>query len=283
MTHTTFLLPLILLCFSNPLFAEEHPQGNGQDQGKTQEHGAAAPSAHSGPSAAAHSTAHAGPHWSYEGEGGPEHWGELDPKFQTCGQGGEQSPINLKWSKKKGEGPIEFHYAPSPLKIIDNGHTVQVSFAPGSKVIIRQKEYQLIQAHFHAQSEHTISNKSYPLEFHFVHKNEGGQLAVLGVMIEEGEENPSLDKVIRNLPKEKNKEVEVAAVTLNPLELLPTVQTYYHYMGSLTTPPCSERVNWNVFNTPVRASAAQISAFRTAYGHNNRPVQALNNRNPINF
>ncbi len=276
MTKATSPLLLILLCFSHPLFGEEHAQNHD----KTPEHGAAAPSAHSG---AAPAAAHAAPHWSYEGEGSPEHWGELDPKFQTCAQGSEQSPVNLKWSKKKGEGMIEFHYTPSPLKITDNGHTVQVNFAPGSKASIREKEYQLIQIHFHAQSEHTISNKSYPLEFHFVHKNEGGQLAVLGVMIEEGEENPALDKIIKNFPKEKNKEVEVATVTLNPQDLLPPVQTYYHYMGSLTTPPCSESVNWNVFNTPVHASAAQIAAFRAAYGHNNRPVQPLNIRKTVNF
>jgi carbonic anhydrase len=227
--------------------------------------------------------ADAKPHWTYDGESGPEHWGALSEDFKTCQSGAMQSPVDLKWSKSKPGGPVRFDYAASTLRVIDNGHTIQVNFAPGSRVNLRGQWFDLVQMHFHTASEHTIAGKAFPMELHFVHKNKAGKLAVVGVMFKEGNANPWIEKIWANIPKEKNKETTVEAVAFNPENLLPPSKTYYHYMGSLTTPPCSEGVNWNVMNTPVEMSKEQIEKFRAIYANNARPVQALHGRKPANF
>lgn len=224
-----------------------------------------------------------GPHWSYDGEAGPEHWGELSHDYAACKTGKMQSPIDLKWSKTKGQGKITFDYHAAPLAVIDNGHTIQVNFKPGSSATIRGKKFDLVQMHFHTASEHTISGKSFPMELHFVHKNKAGKLAVVGVMFREGSPNAMVDAIWKNLPGEKGKEVTVSSVMVQPADFLPTKKSYYHYQGSLTTPPCSEGVNWNVLNTPVEMSADQIQKFREMYANNARPVQQLFGRKPANY
>lgn len=223
------------------------------------------------------------PHWSYEGHGGPEHWGTLDPKWVTCSEGKTQSPVDLKWSKSKGDGKIEFSYQGSPLKLIDNGHTLQVNFEPGSKVNLRGQTYELVQMHFHTTSEHTFSGKSYPLELHFVHKNAEGKLAVVGVMFEVGAAHPGIQALWDQWPTEKGAEKVVSGVQVNPQDFLPSRSSHYHYWGSLTTPPCSEGVNWNVLNTPLQISKEQLARFTKTYAHNSRPVQPLFGRKPANF
>jgi len=226
---------------------------------------------------------HHGPHWTYEGHSGPEHWGELDPAFKTCETGKSQSPVNLVWSRTQGKGPIEFSYKDSPLKIIDNGHTVQVNFEKGSTAKIRGHEYALVQMHFHTPSEHTLSSKNFPIELHFVHKDADGKLAVIGVMYKKGTNHPGIETIWSHVPSTKGEEKTFADIHINPSLFLPKVRTYYNYIGSLTTPPCSEGVNWNVLNTPVELSSAQIAAFQKIYSSNNRPVQFLNGRKPANF
>jgi carbonic anhydrase len=221
-------------------------------------------------------------HWSYAGDTGPKHWAELNPEFKTCEAGKNQSPIDLKFKTPKKDRDIKFSYQVNPLKVIDNGHTIQVNFDKGSSVSIRGENYELLQMHFHTNSEHTFSGKHMPLEAHFVHKNKKGELAVVGVMFKEGKENPELQQIWSHLPSEKNVVTE-AKVDFAAVKLIPTNKSHYHYMGSLTTPPCSEGVNWNVLNTPLEASGAQINAFRRLYSANNRPVQPVNDRSPSNF
>lgn len=226
---------------------------------------------------------HSAPHWTYSGEAGPDHWGDLDPAFSACKAGRAQSPIDLKWKKPKGQHSLHTEYQSSPLKIIDNGHTIQVNFAPGSHAKIGGHKYDLAQVHFHATSEHLVSSKSFPLEAHLVHKDKNGKLAVIGVFFTEGAPHPTLAKIWSNLPKDKGKEIAIDGAELDPNTLLPASRTHYNYKGSLTTPPCSEGVNWNVLNTPLEASAEQISTFQQLYGGNNRPVQPLHKRAPANF
>lgn len=224
------------------------------------------------------------PSWSYEGETGPEHWGTMEAKFAACSEGQTQSPINLKWNKPEESGKLEFSYKDSSLKVIDNGHTLQFHYEQGSKVSINGEEYDLIQMHFHTPSEHTIANKSYPLEVHFVHQDVLGRLAVIGVMFTESKTNdPTIDALWGFVPSEKNKQMDIPDFKLNPMKLIPSKHTYYHYSGSLTTPPCTEGVNWNVLNTPVNISKSQIEAFRSLYHLNNRPVQSLNGRKVVNY
>jgi len=221
-------------------------------------------------------------HWDYKGAQGPEKWGSLNHEWQACADGSKQSPIDLKWKKPKSDRTISFHYKSSPFKVLDNGHTVQANFMEGNYVKIKGQRFDLLQLHFHAHSEHSIGKKFYPLEMHLVHKNAEGKLAVVGVMFQEGAENHELEKIFAHVPSKQNHEKAVET-NLDFNGLVPSVKTHYHYMGSLTTPPCSEGVNWNVFNTAVSASAKQLAAFKKMYSANYRPIQNLNGRLPANY
>lgn len=222
-------------------------------------------------------TSHA-PHWGYEGEGAPDHWSKLSEDFTTCGAGRMQSPIDLQGINTRGAAIVSTSYQAGPLTIMNNGHTVQANFAKGSRLVSGGKEFGLVQVHFHTGSEHAVSGKRYPLEAHFVHADESGRLAVLGIFFEEGAENGELAKLIAAAPRNKADPQEVAGVRFDPNGLLPGSLSVYRYMGSLTTPPCSEGVNWHVADTPLTASKAQIEALHTIMGDNARPVQPLNNR-----
>lgn len=223
------------------------------------------------------------PHWSYSGLLGPENWSTIDERFQTCRDGKSQSPVDLRWQKPVKGGDIEFAYKTSPISIIDNGHTVQVNVAPGNFVKIRGKEFELKQFHFHAGSEHTLSKKRFPLEVHLVHKNPAGEIAKIGVFFVEGRTNELIGRLWEQIPEVKNVDTEVSSFHIHPQALIPPKLTYYHYMGSLTTPPCSEGVNWNVFNSPIELSKAQLAAFTALYSGNYRPLQDLKGRKLVNF
>lgn len=221
-------------------------------------------------------------HWSYRGSDGPQNWAKLDPEFAACEEGKEQSPIDLKWSKQKGKRALSFHYSAGPLHVVDNGHTIQVNVPVGSYAMIDGVKYSLVQFHFHAASEHTFSGKHFPLELHFVHKDADGKLAAVGVMFEPGAKNSGLETIFLNMPGKANDEKRVMT-KFNPASLLPSVHTHYQYSGSLTTPPCSEGVNWTVLNTPLPISEEQLAQFHRAYVHNNRPLQEPYERRPASF
>ncbi len=217
---------------------------------------------------------HGAVHWSYEGEGGPAHWGHLSHDFETCSTGKSQSPIDISDAVKTDED-IKLHYTKSPLRIINNGHTIQVNIDKGSYAEINGKKYDLLQFHFHTPSEHTVKGEAFPMEVHLVHKSSDGKLAVIGVMLKEGKKNTIIQSVWDNLPKEEEKDKLVKGVSISADELLPTVRKYYNYSGSLTTPPCTEGVDWNVMVNPVEMSREQVEKFKTFYEMNARPVQPL--------
>ena len=216
-------------------------------------------------------------HWTYEGEEGPQHWGEIDPTYATCGTGTKQSPINITAQNEKDLTNIVFHYQPSEVNILNNGHTVQVNYDAGSYIELDSVRYDVAQFHYHAPSEHTIDGKSFAAEIHIVHKNADGQLAVVGILLKEGAENKAFAPFINNLPAEKT-DLKDAGTKINAADFLPTVQTTYRYSGSLTTPPCSEGVSWLVMTTPVELSSAQLNKLDALFENNNRPVQKLNDR-----
>jgi len=216
-------------------------------------------------------------HWTYEGEEGPEHWGEIDPTYATCGTGTKQSPINITAPNEKDLANIVFHYQPSEVNILNNGHTVQVNYDAGSYIEWDSVRYDVAQFHYHAPSEHTIDGKSFAAEIHIVHKNADGQLAVVGILLKEGAENKAFAPFINNLPVEKT-DAKDAGAKINAADFLPTAQTTYRYSGSLTTPPCSEGVSWLVMTTPVELSSAQLNKLDALFENNNRPVQKLNDR-----
>jgi len=218
------------------------------------------------------------PHWTYEGEEGPDHWGELEPSFELCSVGHFQSPIDIVSAEGADLADIEFSYAPSAMNILNNGHTVQVNYDAGSSISIDGDEYQLLQFHFHTPSEHTIDGEASPLEVHFVHRDAAGNLAVVGVMLNEGEaENAAFADVFGNLPAEVG-EPDAHGMEVNAADMLPAGHAYDTYSGSLTTPPCSQGVRWLVLTDPVELSAGQIEAFHALFENNARPVQPLNER-----
>lgn len=228
---------------------------------------------------AEHAKDHHTAHWTYEGDNGPVHWGELSPEFVICKTGKHQSPVDIKESKKADkEIAYKVDYKASPLKIINNGHTIQVNYAPGSTIAINGKTYQLLQFHFHHPSEHTFTGKDYPMELHLVHKNDKGELAVVGVFMSEGKENAAIKTIWDNLPDKVNVEKSVPSVNINASELLPQMDSLFVYSGSLTTPPCSEDVSWNIVKSHIEVSKAQIDKFTSVVGKNARPVQPINDR-----
>lgn len=222
-----------------------------------------------------------GHHWSYGGSTGPAKWGSLEKDFATCGLGKHQSPIDIRESavKKADLPPITFDYKPSPLKIIDNGHSIQVNYAPGSFIGVGGQRYELVQFHFHKPSEEKVNGKSYDMVAHLVHRDSAGKLAVVAVLLEKGGDNPLIKTLWQHLPKEKERETSVDAVNINVADLLPKNTTaYYAFTGSLTTPPCSEDVSWYVLKNPAPISADEIARFGKLYSMNARPVQPLNGR-----
>ncbi|APV51679.1 carbonate dehydratase [Betaproteobacteria bacterium GR16-43] len=219
-----------------------------------------------------------GKHWTYGPHGGPAEWGQLDPAFATCKLGKFQSPVDIRGAKAADLPAIQFDYKPSPLKVIDNGHTIQVNYAPGSSIEVGGTRYELLQFHFHKPSEEKIDGKSHAMVAHLVHKGADGKLAVVAVLLDKGGANPTIDAIWKNLPKEKEKESAAANVTIDAAKLLPADKGYYAFQGSLTTPPCSEEVRWLVLKTPVKIAESEIAAFGKIYPMNARPTQPLNGR-----
>jgi carbonic anhydrase len=216
--------------------------------------------------------------WDYGNSKGPSHWGELKPEFALCKNGHRQSPIDIRNPQKTDLPPIQFNYKPSPLHIIDNGHTIMVSCCPGSFISVGGKEYALKQFHFHRPSEERINGKSYEMVVHLVHADLEGKLAVVAVLVETGQNNSLLHELWNDVPKEKEKEESLVGVQIDVSRLLPADRGYYTFPGSLTTPPCSENVTWFVLKHPVTVSAAEIEQFSKLYRHNARPTQPLYGR-----
>lgn len=219
-------------------------------------------------------------HWAYEGDIGPQAWGKLKPDFNTCATGKRQSPINIEdGATLQGPAePVQFAYAPSNGTVVNNGHTIQVDVQGENAITVRGSTYRLLQFHFHTPSEEQINFKRFPMVAHLVHKNNEGQLAVVAVLLDEGAASPFIDKVWTYMPLDSGDRVRMPAGMLNLSELLPTDQRYYQFMGSLTTPPCSEGVLWMVLKKPVTMSKGQYRLFTQLYPNNARPVQALNGR-----
>lgn len=227
--------------------------------------------------AATHAGAQHG-HWSYSGETGPEHWAELDPAFATCAQGQQQSPINIATVYSQQLDALNFKYQPSRIAILNNGHSIQHDYDPGSFLEVGAQRYQLVQLHFHTPSEESINNRRAPMDIHLVHRNEAGELAVVAVQIEQGATNKLIGEIWSKMPREENVINTFTTQKYNVADLLPQSKQYWTFMGSLTTPPCTEGVRWLVLKEPIQLSAKQITQFKKLFKMNARPVQALNQR-----
>lgn len=218
------------------------------------------------------------PHWTYTGDTGADKWGTLGAEFATCGTGQRQSPIDIRHTVRADLPPIQFAYKPVPLSIVDNGHTIKVDTPGAGNITVNGESFELIQFHFHKPSEEKINGKAYDMVVHLVHQSKEGKLAVVGVLMEAGKEQALIRTLWTHLPLEPDKPANYPEVKIDPAQLLPKTRTYYTFMGSLTTPPCTEGVLWMVMKTPLQVSKEQLAGFGTIYKSNVRPIQAVNNR-----
>ncbi|MCP3100360.1 carbonic anhydrase family protein [Myxococcus sp. K15C18031901] len=221
------------------------------------------------------------PHWGYVDTLGPTHWGEL-PGARTCANGKEETPVALVTSSAAVDpqpAPV-FRYASSRVRMVNNGHTVEFQYDGGSTLRVNGKDYTLAQFHFHTPSEHTEDGKHFPLEMHLVHKDAKGRLVVMGVFFEVGAHNAVLDTAFSHLPWGEGEHSDPQGALIQASALLPKDPTYFHYQGSLTTPPCTEGVEWYVMKHPVTLSDVQLASFQRLphINPNNRAIQPLNAR-----
>ena len=214
--------------------------------------------------------------WAYDGTSGPAEWGHLDPAWSTCGTGKAQSPVEIT-PKAPTASAIVFDYKPTPARVIASGQALQVKFAPGSSISIDDHRYALIEFHVHTPSEHVIAGEHYPMEIQLVHKDAEGKLAVIGVMYDQGASSKALSPVWSKWPAKHDVETKLGKA-LDPSQLLPENRTVFRYQGSLTTPPCSEGVVWNVMRRPMTDSRASIDLLKQHLHANARPPQELNGR-----
>lgn len=221
--------------------------------------------------------AHHGPPWGYSGPLGPEAWASLHSTFSLCGKGQRQSPVDIRDGLPVDLEPVEFNYRPGFFSVVDNGHTVQVQVGAGNAIEVGARRYELTGFHFHMPGEERVDGRSFAMSIHLVHRDAQGRLAVVALVAEEGTEHPAVQAVWNHLPLERG-EFVAASVEFDPTGLLPRRRGYYTYMGSLTTPPCTEGVLWIVMQQPILVSPQQLAIFARLHPMNARPVQPLNGR-----
>lgn len=234
------------------------------------------------PARAATAAGHAGgeAHWTYDGETGPQNWSQLKPEYETCATGQRQSPIHIEEGATL-PGPAEpllFNYQASNGSVVNNGHTIQVDVEGDNTLAVRGSVYKLVQFHFHHPAEEKVNYKGFSMVVHLVHKNAAGQLAVLAVLMDPGASSPLVEKVWTHMPLDVADRVKLPVGLINLVELLPQDQRYYQFIGSLTTPPCTEGVLWMVLKQPMTLSRSQLRLFSQLFPNNARPAQAVNNR-----
>lgn len=217
-------------------------------------------------------------HWDYEH---PEKWGDIEVN-KLCSAGKTQSPIDInkvvKPASEKTAIKIDEHYKAQDFKISNNGHSIvfDVEGKADSHILVNGNRYDLLQFHYHIPSEHTVMNTYYPLEIHFVHKNADDKLAVVGLLVGSGNHNANLQKLLIDLPKDEKSHTKLTGFDIGAL--MPSDTTAYTYDGSLTTPPCSEQVQWILKSVPVSADGKQLATLSKLYSGNNRPVQPQGSR-----
>lgn len=216
-------------------------------------------------------------HWSYTGQEKALNWSDLDPAYHLCGGGEKQSPVNIEKFMPSDLPALNLSYQSTSLDVLNNGHTVQVNYGAGSTMTVGEKVYNLLQFHFHTPSEHYLNGAPYPMELHLVHQAEDGTLGVLGVMMKVGEHHPVIEGIWQNAPQSGGHK-EVKSVEFSATQLLPEDLSYYNYEGSLTTPPCTEGVQWHVLKTPIELSGHQLHAFQALFPVNARPIQPMHGR-----
>lgn len=221
---------------------------------------------------------HKGAVWGYTGAVASAYWGKLDEAYSLCDSGEKQSPINISKFLQEDLPDINVSYHLVGLDIVNNGHSIQVNYTPGSGFRADNVNYNLLHFHFHTPSEHYLDGAPYPMELHLVHKAADGTLAVIGVMMKVGAHNPVIEEIWQNTPINAGGTRVVKDVRLSAADLMPESKDYFRYEGSLTTPPCTEGVQWHVLKDPIEISEKQLKAFQALFPVNARSVQPLNDR-----
>lgn len=214
--------------------------------------------------------------WGYTGPTGPDHWSALSASYGVCNTGQQESPIDLHDVIPADLGSLGIKWAPMPIHATNNGHTVQYDAPTGNSFSMMGGTYALAQFHIHHPSEHLLNGERFPLEIHFVHKMKDGRIGVIGVLVAEGASNPTLQKLLDAIPASAGKTTD--GPSFDPRALLPKNHGFDRYEGSLTTPPCTESVDWVVLRTPITASPAQVQQFAKLFPFNARPLQPLDRR-----
>jgi len=222
--------------------------------------------------------AHKKAHWVYDGDMGPYNWGKISA---TCAEGKSQSPINIITKnviELDLENVLAFHESCKAVLSheVDNGHAIKITPEDDHGISINGEHYKLLQFHFHGRSENQIDGRQFDMEMHLVHQNAKGELAVVALMIEKGKHNDVYQNVVEHI---NGGDLDVATAKLLPDD----TSHYYHFIGSLTTPPCSENVKWYVMKDTIKMSKKQIISFRVHHNYNYRPLQELNGRKIQSF
>jgi carbonic anhydrase len=220
----------------------------------------------------------AGVHWSYEGENGPEHWGDLSPDFVQCRVGVNQSPVDITGTIDAELPPLELDYTTYTTELINNGHTGQANVERGNFLRVEGESFELAQFHVHTPSEHQIDGKQFLMEVHFVHTNDKGELAVVAMLIDEGVPTGEMHRYTSKIPAELHKPVPYRQALADLPPVSRGAFDYYRYNGSLTTPPCSEGVRWYVLKDVVTTTRDIRATYFDLIGDDARGPQPINAR-----
>jgi carbonic anhydrase len=219
--------------------------------------------------------------WNYEGRTGPLVWSHLDSSYAACNHGHEQSPIDIRGARlNKDLKPLEFHYIAGPVTVVNDGRGIEVHVDKGSYMVAGGVRYDLTSFEFHHPSEHLVRGKLTDMEVDLIHRSADGKLAIVGVRLREerGQPNAVMAALWAHMPTQPGSTARVTDM-INAEGFIPADPGYWTYTGSEITPPCSEGVQWFVYEQPLDLSREQLRQFQGLYRLNNtRPEQDLHGR-----
>jgi carbonic anhydrase len=218
--------------------------------------------------------------WSYQGKTGPLVWGKLDPAYRACSKGQEQSPLDIRGARlNKALKPIEFHYIAEQVTLTNDGHTIVAHMNPGSYIVAGGVRYDLVEYSFRHPGEQAVRGKLTDMDVQLLHRSADDRLAVVDVRLleDDGSPNAVLATLWPHLPKVAGTSEKVTEM-VNAGGLLPVDRGYWTYMGSLTTPPCTEGVRWFVLEQELSLSRDQLRVFASRFRMNTRELQMSHGR-----
>lgn len=221
------------------------------------------------------------PEWSYAGERGPGHWGELNASYLRCASGRLQSPVPLETAAAVFQScvPLRFRYRSTSLRLVNDGTALRLSYDRGSFLMIDGLSYELVEVRFHVPAEHAIDGLIPDAEIEFIHGNNRGDLTILSVPVEAGNRvNQTFRRILQHAPARPGEQAYGRNIGVNAVFLLPARRSYFRYQGSTTRPPCEEGVDRFVLDTPLELEQSDLARLAQLVGQNARPLQPLGAR-----